>query len=366
MKKTFSLIALLLLTLCRANAQEAPQSNVYIPAPGQPKNIILLLGDGMGITQLTAGMLKNGDTLHMERFQYTGLVKTWSKDNATLSTADAVSTIATGKQSGSGYLGLGPNGKPLKSLMEYAKEKQMALGMVVTSSVTHPSAAAFVAHVPKWDDEQAIALDFVKLEIDILIGGGAKYFNETRPDKRNLLQEFQKKGYELEDNEKKVGKLRGDKILALVANEGLLDYTKRKDYLPKATENAMQMLYGKSGMGFFLVIEGSQIDWASRGNDLNYLTGETIDFDKAVGKALDYFGKNKETLIIVLGTNETGGMAITEGDPSMKDIKAKWVNNKPTADLVPIFAVGPGAEQFTGIQDNKEIFQKILNFIQAR
>jgi alkaline phosphatase len=144
------------------------------------------------------------------------------------------------------------------------------------------------------------------------------------------------------------------------------DYSKRKDYLPKATENAMQMLYGKSGMGFFLVIEGSQIDWASHGNDLNYLTGETIDFDKAVGKAIDYFGKNKETLIIVLGTNETGGLAVTEGDPSAKDIKAKWATNKTTAGLVPVFAVGPGSEQFSGIHDNTEIFQMILTFIQAR
>jgi alkaline phosphatase len=319
----------------------------------------------MGVSQIASGMIKNGDTLNLERFPYSGLIKTWSADNLTPEYAVSLTALATGHKVYNSHIGMSSDGKPLKNLMEWAKEKKMATGLVTTSSVTHSSPASFIAHVSNWNDQEAIALEYLKLDMDVIIGGGSKFF-ETRADKRNLLQEFKDKGYELEDKQKKVGKIHADKILALVAENGLLDYKQRKDYLPKATENAMQMLYGKSGTGFFMLIDGSQIDWAGRGNDINYLTGEMIDFDKAVGKALDYFGKNPETLIIVVSSQERGGLAITDGNLKTGDVKVKWASEKPTAALVPVFAIGPGAEQFSGIHDNTEIFEKILSFIAAR
>jgi alkaline phosphatase len=349
-----------------AHAQLFEQPPVYTPTAGQPKNIILMIADGMGTTDLTAALIKNGDSLNMDRFPQAGFLKSWSPGDIAPDPKSAITAIATGKNVQNGYLGLDNNEKPIKTLMEYAKDKNMALGIVTTSAVTHPSTAAFLAHSSKWDDQDAIALEYLRLQPEVIIGGGLQYFGENRVDKRNLLQEFKEQGYEVEDKAKKVGKIHSQQILALVSPQTVLDYKQRKDFLTNATENALQMLYGKSGMGFFLIVENPQIGWAGNGNDINYRLGEVLDFDKAVGKALNYFGSNQETLIVVVSSHDRGGLTITSGDLKSKEVKIKWTSQSTVPALTPVFAIGPGAEHFAGMYSNTEVFEKLRSFIEAR
>ncbi|MGZ5244211.1 MAG: alkaline phosphatase [Bacteroidia bacterium] len=362
MKKLFLFVLVTCLVFTQASSQL--KSTYYKPEKGKPKNIILLIGDGMGLSQITAGMIRNKGTSSLERFPYCGFIKTWSADNLVTDSGAGATAFSIGQKTKNEYIGVDASGKTFKTLLEYAEEKQMNTGIVVTSSVTHATPAAFVAHQTNRNNHEAIALEYLNHDIDVIIGGGRKYF-EKRTDGKNLLKDFHARGYELEDKQKRAGKYRGEKVLALVADEHLYGARERKDFLPKAAANAIQLLLS-SGMGYFLVVEGSQIDFGGHENSAEYMIEEMVDFDKTIGDIMNLVGKDPETLIIVLADHETGGFAINGGNLATGKVDAAWTTKKHTATLIPVFANGPGAEAFSGIYDNTEIFNKLLTLIQAR
>ncbi|RYD82066.1 MAG: alkaline phosphatase [Sphingobacteriales bacterium] len=323
-----------------------------------------MIGDGMGLSQITAGMIRNKGTLNLEKFPYCGFIKTWSADNLVTDSGAGATAFSIGQKTKNGAIGVDANGKSMKTLLEYAEEKQMKTGMVVTSAITHATPASFAAHNISRNNQEEIALDIFSHDIEVLIGGGKKFFDK-RTDKRNLLTEYQVRGYEVEDKLKKVGKLRGEKVLALVADDHLYRAGIRKDYLQRAAANAIQLLTG-SGMGYFLMIEGSQIDFGGHENNEDYQTEEMVDFDKTIGDILNLVGRDPETLIIVLADHETGGFSITGGNLAAGKVESSYTTKNHTASLIPVFANGPGAEVFSGIYDNTDIFTKILTFIQDR
>jgi alkaline phosphatase len=129
--------------------------------------------------------------------------------------------------------------------------------------------------------------------------------------------------------------------------------------LPAASRKAIELL-SKSHAGFFLMIEGSQIDWAAHANSADTLIDETLDFDKAVGAALDFAEKDRHTLVVITGDHETGGVTILDGDIKSRKVGINFATTDHTAVMIPVFAFGPCSEKFTGIFDNTELFQKIL------
>ena len=363
MKKIFLyvLVSCLLFTQASSQQKDIPY---YKPAKGKPKNIILFIGDGMGLSEITAGMIRNKGTLNLEKFPYCGFIKTWSADNLVTDSGAGATAFSTGQKTKNEYIGVDANGKSLKNLLEYAEEKQMKTGIVVTSSVTHATPAAFVAHNKDRNNQEAIALSYLDHDIEVIIGGGRKYF-EKRSDGKNLIQDFYNRGYELEDNKKKVGKLRGERVLALVADDHLYRASERKDFLPKAAVNAMQLLSG-GGMGYFLMIEGSQIDFGGHDNNADYMSEEMVDFDKTIGEIMKIVASDQQTLVVVVADHETGGFSINGGNLAEGKFNAGWTTKEHTATLIPVFANGAGAEKFSGIYDNTDIFNKILEFIQDR
>lgn len=363
MKKLFLYVLISCLLFTQASSQQKGITH-YKPAKGKPKNIILLIGDGMGLSHITAGMIKNKGTLNLERFPYCGFIKTWSADNLVTDSGAGATAFSIGQKTKNEYIGVDATGKHHKTLLEYAEAKQMKTGIVVTSSVTHATPAAFVAHQTSRQNHEAIALEYLNHDIDVIIGGGKKYF-EKRADGKNLLKDFYERGYEIEDKQKRAGKYRGEKVLALVADDHLYGTQERKDFLPKAATNAVQLLLS-SGMGFFLMIEGSQIDFGGHENSAPYMIDEMVDFDKTIGEVMKLLGADSETLIVVLADHETGGFAINGGNLADGKVEAAWTTKGHTASLIPVFANGPGAEQFSGIYDNTEIFNKLLTFIQDR
>jgi alkaline phosphatase len=133
----------------------------------------------------------------------------------------------------------------------------------------------------------------------------------------------------------------------------------RGDMLPSASFKAIDILR-KNREGFFLMIEGSQIDWAGHANVADTLIDETLDFDKAVGVALDFAKTDGHTLVIITADHETGGVTITGGDRETHKVKLNFSTKAHTAVLVPVYAYGPGSENFKGIYDNTDIFKKIV------
>ena len=218
--------------------------------------------------------------------------------------------------------------------------------------------------------EEEIALSLTKSNVDFFAGGGLQFFN-NRKDGQNLLNAFKEKQFTL-DTTKLVdfSAIKADKKIGfLLAKEAMPTMEEgRGDFLSKATELGIQFLT-KDDAGFFMMTEGSQIDWGGHSNNASYLISEIIDFDDAIGKALDYAEKEGNTLVIVTSDHETGGFTLAAKKKMRADgseysdyseIGPTFSTGGHSATLIPVFAYGPGAEEFTGIYENNTIFEKIL------
>lgn len=327
----------------------------------KPKNIILLIGDGMGVSQVFAGLTANKGHLFLENCKYIGFSKTQSADAYITDSAAGGTAISSGVKTYNGAIGVDVNRNPVKTILEEASENGLATGLVSTSAITHATPASFIAHQAGRGSYEDIAADFLKTDIDVFIGGGLNHFTK-RVDGRNLLEELKQKDYQVETDLKKIKKIKNGKLAGLTADIHNGRMNERGDMLPVATETALDIL-DNNKKGFFLMIEGSQIDWGGHAKSTIYVVEDMLDFDQVIGQALEFAAKDKKTLVLVTADHETGGMALTGG--SMKDgiVKAAFPTNEHTSVMVPVFAYGPGAEEFIGIMENTDIHTKMKKLL---
>ena len=334
-----------------------------------PKNIILMIGDGMGISQITAGMYANNGYLNLERCKVIGLIKTHSDDDLITDSAAGATAFATGKKTKNGMISQAmKDSADYKTFIEYAEENKKATGIIVTSTVTHATPACFYAHFPRrYEANGPISKQFMGTGIDVLIGGGKHYF-ENRKDGRNLLTELAANNYTVLDTmSKDLNTKNIDKLVYLYSpyQPGKLVFTQGDEFpsrgpiLPLATEKALEVLK-KDANGFFMMVEGSQIDWGGHNNDSEYIINEVKDFDKAIQKVLDFAKLDGETLVIITADHETGGYAVIGGNKDGTNLKGGFSTLHHSASMIPVFAYGKGAEEFAGIYDNTEIFNKMM------
>ena len=333
------------------------------PATTSPKNIVLLIGDGMGLPQVTAGLYGQHNYIVLEQFPVIGLQKTTASDNLVTDSAAGATAMACGKKTYNNAIGLDSNEIASRSILEEAEERGLATGMVVTSSIVHATPAAFIAHVKSRNFYEEIAEDFLKTDIDFFIGGGKQFFDRRDKDDRNLIAELRNKGYNIYDYfNHDIFKMNPplDKNFGFfTADNQPLPASQGRDYLPYAAQMAVKFLHKRSQKGFFLMIEGSQIDWAGHANQAASLIDEMKDFDKTISRVLDFAKKDGETLVIVTADHETGGLSINDGS-TMKKMDIKFTTNGHTGTMVPVFAYGPGSEHFRGIYDNTSTYSKMI------
>ncbi len=353
LNKFFLILVLFTLNFSFGYSQEFPQ---------KPRNVILLIGNGMGLSHISSGMIKNGGELNMFRLKTIGLIKTHSSDNLIPDSEASGTAIATGAKTYNGAIGVDNDGNAVKSILEIAKEQNKKTGIVVTSSITNATPASFYAHRKSGSKDEQIASDLVASNIDVFVGGGRKYFGKRR-DKEDLIFKLRKKKYNIVDDIKGIKSgIFSRKTAALVSNEHLPKSNNRQEYLSQAWLKTFKKL-NRNKNGFFMVIESSQIGWASQTNNTDYMLNELLDFDKVVGEIMDFLAVDGETLVIVMANQATGGPVIVEGSLQKKKVKVKWATKKNTPDLVPVFAHGPGSEIFAGVYDNTEIFNKLKYLI---
>lgn len=339
-----------------------PSARIELTETERPKNIILMVGDGMGLTQITAGLYSNDNQLNLERFPAVGLHKSYSSDNLVTDSAAGATAFSAGRKTYNGAIGVDPDGKALYTILEEAEDQGLATGLVSTSTIVHATPASFIAHEKQRSFYEAIAADFLDTEIDLFIGGGKKYF-DRREDERDLLEELRQKGYHVSSYfEKKLESLTIDysKNLAyLTADSDPLTYNQGRKYLKFASELACDFLDKRGASdGFFLMIEGAQIDWGGHANNTDYIITEMLDFDRTIGAVLDFAEADGNTLVIVTADHETGGFAINPGS-THDTIVGAFTSDYHTAALIPVFAYGPGAELFNGIYENTAIYYKM-------
>ncbi len=336
-----------------------------------PKNIILMIGDGMGLAQISAGLYSNGNHLNFERFTEIGLHKSYSGNNLITDSAAGATAFSCGCKSYNGAIGVKLDSTTCKTIMESLKEKGLTTGLLVTCSITHATPACFYAHQPSRALDENIASDLVKSDVDFFIGGGKKFFDRRSTDDRNLVQELKNKAYIIQDYfQDDLTKENFDatkKYGFFTADDSPLPSTQGRDYEINVVDKSLNYLNTRGNKnGFFYMIEGSQIDWGGHAANSDWIISEVKNFDATIGKVLDFAKKDGNTLVIVTADHETGGYAILEGSKTGSIIGGFADKGKPnskslnhTGSLIPVFAYGPGAENFRGIYENTAIFDKI-------
>lgn len=318
-----------------------------------------MIGDGMGTSEIYAGFTMNHGHLNLERIKNIGFSKTYSTSYVTDSGAGGTA-ISTGKKTYNGAIGVDSAGNPAKTILEWAEEYGKATGMVATCAVTHATPASFISHQAKRSDYELIASDFLKTDIDVFIGGGRNHFNK-RKDGVDLTARLREKGYAVAYDIKDVQRIKNGPVACLLDTVHQPKWLEgRGNQLTESVKEAIRLL-AMDQDGFFLMVEGSQIDWGGHANDINYLATEMVDFDKAIGAALDFAQKNGETLVIVTADHETGGLGLNGGNIATGDIKAAFTGTDHTGVMVPVFSFGPQSGIFTGIQENTDLFFKMMD-----
>ena len=382
-----------------------------------PTRVILIIGDGAGASYWTAAAFAT-DNLAVEEFPVMGLVDTRASDNKTTDSAAAGTAFSAGVRTYNGAIGVDPDSNSVTTVLEVAQSRGMATGLVATSSVTHATPAAFASHVPDRNMEWEIARQLAGADVDVILGGGRRFFDpNSRPDSLDLLSHIAAR-YSYIETAVELANLQTNelhKLFGLFTAGEMPAEPQRSPTLPEMTRAALEVL-DHDPDGFFLMVEGSQPDW--RGHDrepLGAIVAEMLDLDRAIDVALEYQSRRPETLIVVTGDHETGGLAIQQvgsgrlltraaaaadstaaqlveassfadrelamladsaagymarlsrlmrrqarqmGDSSA--LVARYTTGDHTAQMVPLFASGPGAEQFGGIKDNWKIGELLM------
>lgn len=327
------------------------------------KNVVLLIGDGMGVTHITAARIyamKASGELELDKMPYTAKIKTYSYDDIVTDSAAGATAFATGQKVKNAVLSMSRHTVPgkrdggkLQTVLELAKANGKSVGLVTTTRITHATPAAFCAHINHRDLEDDIARQFVDAPIDVALGGGLKHFTaEGRADQQDLRPMFVEKGYTVVEDRYQLRKLKvtpNTKLLGLF-NTSHLTYMvdrKKKNFkeptLPEMAHAAIEIL-SQNEKGYFVMIEGGRIDHAAHDNLAKHSFEELIAFDKTVSAVLSQVDL-KDTLVLVTSDHATGGLTLNGYGSHHQSIFSESVEKGLKGDVIPLlsWATGPGA-----------------------
>lgn len=339
----------------------------YVPknkqafAKKKPKNVILLIGDGMGLAQIYAGYTANKGELSVFNIPTQGLSITKSSDSYITDSAAGATAMATGNKTNNRFISVDENGTPLELITQQLAKKNFKTAIISAGNITDATPAAFYAHQPERTYSEPIAYDFLSNPSDILIGGGIKEF-KARKDGKDLSKLLIEKGYSFSEKFSSLDTIKNNKIILLDDAAVVSIKDGRGDFLTKSLEKATTV-FSKTKNPFFIMAEGAQIDYGGHKNDLEYVVREMLDFDKLVGQAMEFVDKNPETLLIVTADHETGGLSLIDGSITKGYVQGSFSTNDHTAISVPVFAYGSGAHVFSGVYQNTEIYTKIMDLL---
>lgn len=368
MKKIILVLLVVGLSACGAvGLIESSSSQVEPPVA---KNIIFLIGDGMGLAHISKATQLSDKPLNLERATVIGLSKTSSSKEVITDSAAGATAFSIGEKTFNGAIGVDDSGKPQETILERLAKQNYATGLIATSSITHATPASFFAHRSSRENYYGIAEDMVKAPVTLFIGGGQDHFdkrdNEKRglPDERNLIAEMNAEGVTLVSNLQSLKNTTGRAGFFIASGHPESVLQGRADILPRSIVPSIEYLQQQSDAGFFLMAEGSQIDWGGHANDLDYAVAELMDFDAAVGHAMDFAERDGNTLVLITADHETGGLTLptagAESEDPYSDAGHHFSTIGHTSAMVPVYAFGKGAEHFSGVYENNAIYAKLL------
>ena len=333
---------------------------VQEPTGKKVKNIIFMIGDGMGYEQISAAWVCNGGKLNLDNFSKIGIQRTYSANKLVTDSAAAGTALATGHKTNNGMVAMSPDTVSVKSLAEEAMEKGKRAGAAVTCRVNDATPAVFFSHSETRKNQEDIVSQMAGSGVYFLSGGGTKFW-EDREDGRNVAEEVKANGYTYVRTKEDLMAVEEGPVIALMDSYELKPSLDRGDILPASVTKALQLLDNKKG--FFLMIEGSMIDDGGHDNKAGHTMEEVFDFDKTLGIVLEWAAKDGETLVIVTGDHATGGMTLLSGSIEEKRIRVNFSTTGHNGIFLPVFAWGHHAEVFVGVYENTELSNKIRNLI---
>lgn len=334
--------------------------SVQQPKGKKVKNIIFMIGDGMGFEQVSCGWVCNGGKLNMEQMPYFGTSRTYAYDALITDSCAGGTALAIGEKTRYRYIGLDKDGNPAESTLKAAQKKGKKTGVAVVCRINDATPADFCGHSPTVRDEEGLAAQYIDSGVDFIAGGGLQFWT-SRSDGRNLVSEMQEKGYTFVDKLEDIRGARGDKFLGLFGPLDLPPCTERGPVLQECTMKAIEML--DNPKGFFLMVEGSQIDDYGHRHKIGQVVEELFDFDRTVGEVLKWAEKDGQTLVVVTADHACGGLTLLKGSLEERTVQVNFSSKGHNGILVPVYAYGPHAEDFAGIHENAEIGQLVLKYI---
>lgn len=331
------------------------------PTGKKIKNVILMIGDGMSLMHMYSAWTANRGKLWLDNTQYTGLSKTYCANKLITDSGAGGTAMATGHKTNYHSVGVDTEGKPLESLVTLANKKRLGSGIAVTCRLWDATPADFCCHNVDRDAEAEIVTDYMDCGVDYVFGGGSRLF-ENRADGRDLFKELRQKGYQTPRSWDELAKIQNGKVFCVADTVDTPLPAERGDLLARASMKGIDLL-GQNPQGFFLMVEGSQLDDYGHFNDLDLLMQETHDFDRTIGRILEWAAADGETLVIVTADHETGGLTLVDGDLEQGKIVCKFSTGGHSGVMVPVYAFGPGSENFSGIFENTDIFWKIKRLL---
>lgn len=336
-------------TFTMENPVEVYEPKYGYDADSRPTNIILMIGDGNGLAQISSAMIANRGNLTITSLKNIGLSKTASYDDLITDSAAGATAMATGRKTNNRAIGVGPNGERLSNLTDELSKKDFNTAIVSTDAIYGATPSSFYAHRVERDDTPGLVTDLKSSQLDLFIAGG-------EGEKASIEEKYSTTDLSLLNglNEPTGIYLGGNKALSIANGRG--------DALPKSVAKALEVL-GSDNNPFFLMVEAAQIDNGGHSNNTKDIVLEMLDFDRAIAEAIQFADSNKNTLIIITADHETSGFGIVGGDLEKGTIQGDFLTVDHTGIMVPVFAYGPGADNFNGVYENTEIFRKILNVL---
>lgn len=360
---------LLLLVLIQLGCKVTSNTNLAINSEKEePLSVILMIGDGMGVAQISMAFYFGEEIPNFQRFESIGLHKSASTSHWITDSTAGATAFAIGEKTYKRAIGVSRDTLPKETILEHLKKQGYQTGLISLTTITHATLASFYAHVQDRDMHEEIAIQLVKADIDFLAGGGKKYFNQ-RNDGQDLFESLKNKAYHL-DTLSLSKPMKGKQNAFIIAEDGLPAIIDgRGNFLKEASLSALEF-FEQTDKPFFLMIEGSFIDWGGHAKNPDMMITEVKDFDETLGAVLDYVETHPNTLLVVTADHETGGASIGkyyEVDTvtgKQKEVPKKvavyFNTDQHTGELIPVFAKGRGAENFQGIYENSDIYHKMM------
>ena len=371
----FALAAILLAVSCKHKEEESPLQYYATPNPyeivdvvmppvdNEVRNVILMIGDGMGLEQVSCAWVLNHGKLNLDRFPSIGLSRTWCTNELITDSGAGGTALAAGVKTAYSHVGTAADSTDLASVLVKAKELGKKTGVAVTCHFADATPCDFCCHNEYRYNQDDLIADYVTCGVDYLSGGGLDWFTVNRKDNRDITREMAAAGYTVALTEEEL--MAADlPVIGILAPDNLPVAMERGDLYRRTVARGLDILSRESGdQGFVMMLEGSCIDDWLHGNDIEKAMEELLDFDRTIGDVLAWAAADGHTLVVVTADHATGCLTLQDGNLEEGRIGVAFGSESHNGIAVPVYAWGPGSDQFSGIRENAEWGQLIASFV---